>query len=37
MLLTEQKFYGTMLPRIPVPIARDLDQKLADYDREQAK
>ncbi|ORZ22417.1 PRP38 family-domain-containing protein [Absidia repens] len=37
MLLTEQKYYGTMLPRIPVPIARDLEQKLADYDREKAR
>ncbi|ORZ00955.1 PRP38 family-domain-containing protein [Syncephalastrum racemosum] len=34
MLLTEQKFQGTMLPRIPVPIARDLEKKLQDYDRE---
>lgn len=34
MLLTEQKFLGTMLPRIPVPIARDLEQKLKEYDRE---
>jgi hypothetical protein len=23
-----------MLPRIPVPIARDIEQKIADYDRE---
>lgn len=34
MLLTEQKFQGTMLPRIPVPIARDLDKKLKEYDEE---
>ncbi|CAG8582740.1 8658_t:CDS:2 [Racocetra persica] len=27
-LLTEQKWLGTILPRIPVPIARDIDQKL---------
>ncbi|KAI8890692.1 PRP38-domain-containing protein [Backusella circina FSU 941] len=33
-LITEQKFQGTMLPRIPVPIARDLTAKLEDYDRE---
>jgi hypothetical protein len=23
-----------MLPRIPVPIARDIEKKIADYDRE---
>ncbi|KAI8069056.1 PRP38 family-domain-containing protein [Gilbertella persicaria] len=34
MLITEPKFQGTMLPRIPVPIARDLEKKLQDYDRE---
>ncbi|KAI9494127.1 PRP38 family-domain-containing protein [Zychaea mexicana] len=34
MLLTEQKFQGTMLPRIPVPIARDLTKKLGEYDQE---
>ncbi|KAF7731992.1 hypothetical protein EC973_007097 [Apophysomyces ossiformis] len=34
MLITEQKYQGTMLPRIPVPIARDLAQKLEDYDRQ---
>ncbi|KAG0163869.1 PRP38 pre-mRNA processing factor 38 domain-containing protein B [Apophysomyces sp. BC1015] len=34
MLITEQKYQGTMLPRIPVPIARDLAQKLDEYDRE---
>ncbi|KAI8137264.1 PRP38 family-domain-containing protein [Fennellomyces sp. T-0311] len=34
MLMTEQKFQGTMLPRIPVPIARDLSKKLEEYDRE---
>lgn len=34
MLITEQKFQGTMLPRIPVPIARDLEKKLQEYDRE---
>ncbi|CAG8556352.1 3169_t:CDS:2 [Diversispora eburnea] len=27
-LLTDQKWLGTILPRIPVPIARDIDQKL---------
>ncbi|CAO3620140.1 unnamed protein product [Cunninghamella echinulata] len=37
MLLTEQKYYGTMLPRIPVPIARDLEKKLVDYDREKER
>lgn len=34
MLITEQKFQGTMLPRIPVPIARDLEKKLQEHDRE---
>ncbi|OBZ89862.1 hypothetical protein A0J61_02098 [Choanephora cucurbitarum] len=34
MLITEPKFQGTMLPRIPVPIARDLEKKLQGYDRE---
>ncbi|KAI9332267.1 PRP38 family-domain-containing protein [Pilaira anomala] len=37
MLITEQKFQGTMLPRIPVPIARDLEKKLDDYDREKRR
>jgi pre-mRNA-splicing factor 38B len=37
MLITEQKFQGTMLPRIPVPIARDLEKKLKDYDREKRR
>ncbi|CEP08015.1 hypothetical protein [Parasitella parasitica] len=37
MLITEQKFQGTMLPRIPVPIARDLEKKLKDYDMEKRK
>ncbi|CAI2183433.1 2990_t:CDS:2 [Funneliformis geosporum] len=27
-LLTDQKWLGTILPRIPVPIARDIEQKL---------
>lgn len=36
-LITEQKFQGTMLPRIPVPIARDLEKKLKDYDMEKRK
>ena len=27
-LLSEQKWLGTILPRIPVPIAREIDQKL---------
>ncbi|CAG8799961.1 25936_t:CDS:2, partial [Gigaspora margarita] len=27
-LLTEQKWLGTILPRIPVPIARDIEQKI---------
>ncbi|KAJ3093158.1 PRP38 pre-mRNA processing factor 38 domain-containing protein B [Quaeritorhiza haematococci] len=27
-LLTEQKWIGTMLPRIPVPIAREIEKKL---------
>nr|CAG8516310.1 10066_t:CDS:2 [Entrophospora candida] len=30
-LLTEQKWLGTILPRIPVPIARDIDQRLKEY------
>ncbi|KAI8381042.1 PRP38 family-domain-containing protein [Radiomyces spectabilis] len=34
LLITEQKYQGTMLPRIPVPIARDLAKKLEDYDAE---
>ncbi|KAI9323187.1 PRP38 family-domain-containing protein [Dichotomocladium elegans] len=34
MLITDQKFQGTMLPRIPVPIARDLNKKLEEYDRQ---
>ncbi|KAI9004217.1 PRP38 family-domain-containing protein [Gaertneriomyces semiglobifer] len=29
-LLTEHKWLGTILPRIPVPIARDLEKKLKD-------
>lgn len=33
-LLTDIKYHGTMLPRIPVPIARDIEKKIADYDRE---
>jgi pre-mRNA-splicing factor 38B len=33
-LLTDIKYYGTMLPRIPVPIAREIEKKMADYDRE---
>ncbi|KAG2232328.1 hypothetical protein INT48_002277 [Thamnidium elegans] len=37
MLITELKFQGTMLPRIPVPIARDLEKKLDDYDREKRR
>ncbi|KAI9469801.1 MAG: putative RNA binding protein [Benjaminiella poitrasii] len=37
MLITEQKFQGTMLPRIPIPIARDLEKKLDEYDREKRK
>ncbi|KAK4520314.1 uncharacterized protein ATC70_008447 [Mucor velutinosus] len=37
MLITEQKFQNTMLPRIPVPIARDLEKKLKDYDMEKRK
>lgn len=32
-LLTEQKWLGTILPRIPVPIARDIDQKLKEKPR----
>ncbi|CAG8644645.1 18797_t:CDS:2, partial [Acaulospora morrowiae] len=32
-LLTEQKWLGTILPRIPVPIARDIDQKLKERSR----
>ncbi|KAG2184727.1 hypothetical protein INT43_000640 [Umbelopsis isabellina] len=34
LLLTDIKYYGTMLPRIPVPIARDIEKKMADYDRD---
>ncbi|KAI8971704.1 PRP38 family-domain-containing protein [Mycotypha africana] len=37
MLITEQKFQGTMLPRIPIPIARDLEKKLQEYDIEQRR
>ncbi|KAI8090022.1 PRP38 family-domain-containing protein [Halteromyces radiatus] len=37
MLLTEQKYFGTMLPRIPVPIARDLEQMLIAYDKEKTR
>lgn len=33
-LLTDIKYHGTMLPRIPVPIARDIEKKIADHDRE---
>jgi len=29
-LLTEQEFHDTMLPRLPVPIARDIQKKLDD-------
>ncbi|KAJ8330234.1 PRP38 pre-mRNA processing factor 38 domain-containing protein B [Batrachochytrium dendrobatidis] len=29
-LLTEQKWFETMLPRIPIPIAREIEQKLKD-------
>ncbi|ORX82752.1 PRP38-domain-containing protein [Basidiobolus meristosporus CBS 931.73] len=29
-LLTEPKFLGTILPRIPVPIAREINEKLKD-------
>lgn len=31
MLLHDQKFLGQMLPRIPVPIMRDLEPKLEPY------
>ncbi|KAI8070984.1 PRP38 family-domain-containing protein [Gongronella butleri] len=34
MLLTDQKYLTTMLPRIPVLIARDIEKKLQEYDRE---
>lgn len=37
MLITEPKFQNTMLPRIPVPIARDLEKKLQEYDKEHKK
>ena len=37
MLMTEQKYQGTMLPRIPVPIARDLAKKMEEYDKEAKK
>ncbi|RKP09393.1 PRP38 family-domain-containing protein [Thamnocephalis sphaerospora] len=30
-LLTQQKWCNTMLPRIPVPIARDINEKLSAY------
>jgi pre-mRNA-splicing factor 38B len=33
-LIMDQKFQGTILPRIPVPIARDLEKKLQEYDME---
>jgi len=33
-LLTQQKFCNTMLPRIPVPVAKQLEQDLVTYDRE---
>ncbi|RKP22854.1 PRP38 family-domain-containing protein [Syncephalis pseudoplumigaleata] len=35
-LLTQQKWCGTMLPRIPVAVARDIKEKLAAYDKEAA-
>ncbi|KAI9356248.1 putative RNA binding protein [Zopfochytrium polystomum] len=31
MLLMEPKWFGTILPRIPVPIARDIEKKLKEY------
>ncbi|OZJ06980.1 hypothetical protein BZG36_00051 [Bifiguratus adelaidae] len=34
MFLLEQKFQGEMLPRIPVPIARKIEQNIKDWDRE---
>ncbi|CEG83273.1 hypothetical protein RMATCC62417_17226 [Rhizopus microsporus] len=37
MLITELKFQGTMLPRIPIPIARDLEKKLKEYDEAKKK
>jgi pre-mRNA-splicing factor 38B len=37
MLIIEPKFQGTMLPRIPIPIARDLEKKLKEYDDEKRK
>ncbi|CAO3693801.1 unnamed protein product [Rhizopus stolonifer] len=37
MLILEPKFQGTMLPRIPIPIARDLEKKLKEYDANKTK
>ncbi|KAJ9059128.1 hypothetical protein DSO57_1005631 [Entomophthora muscae] len=31
LLLEEQKFLGTMLPRIPVPIAKEIEKSLSEY------
>ncbi|KAL1923997.1 uncharacterized protein VTP21DRAFT_7032 [Calcarisporiella thermophila] len=34
MLLTEQKFLGTMLPRIPVPVAKEIEQQMQEHSRQ---
>lgn len=31
MLLEEQKFLGTILPRIPVPIAKEIEKSLVEF------
>lgn len=33
-LLTMPKFCGTMLPRIPIPVAKDIQEKLANWDKQ---
>jgi len=32
-LLTDQKFCDQLLPRIPVPVMKDIDQKLREFDK----
>ena len=34
-LLTRLDWYGTLFPRVPVPIQKQIDQKLKDKRREQ--
>lgn len=36
-LLNEQKFCGSMLPRIPVPIAKEISENLREWDRTHKK